>query len=106
MTTDTITQHIVSTPGAMGGKSRIAGHRISVQDVAIWHERMGKSVDEIASEYDLTLDEIYAALAYYHNHREEIEASIRAGAAFVEEMKKNHPSKLAGELRGTCPTVQ
>ena len=95
MTTDTLTQHITATPGVMGGKPRIAGHRISVQDVAIWHERMGKSVDEIATEYDLTLGEVYAALSYYHDHREEIEASIRTGAAFVEEKKQSHPSKLA-----------
>jgi uncharacterized protein (DUF433 family) len=98
MPTDTIAQHIVATPGVLGGKPRIAGHRISVQDVAIWHERMGKSVDEIATEYGLTLGEVYAALSYYHDHREEIEASLRAGAAFVEEMKQRHPSKLAEKL--------
>src|SRR5918911_1655987 len=68
--------HIVSTPGVLGGKPRIAGHRISVQDVAIWHERMGMSVDEIATEYNLTLGEIYAALSYYHDHREEIQTRI------------------------------
>ncbi len=98
MTTGTSTQHIVATPGVLGGKPRIDGHRISVQDVAIWHERMGKSVDEIATEYGLTLGEIYAALSYYHDHREEIEASIRAGSALVEEMKRRHPSKLAEKL--------
>jgi uncharacterized protein (DUF433 family) len=100
---ETIPQHIVATPGVLGGKPRIAGHRISVQDVAIWHERMGKSVDEIATEYDLTLGEVYAALSYFHDHREEIETSIRAGAAFVEEVKQRHPSTLAerlGERRG------
>jgi uncharacterized protein (DUF433 family) len=98
MATETVTQHIVATPGVLGGKPRIAGHRISVQDVAIWHERMGKSVDEIATEYELTLGEVYAALSYYHDHREEIEASIRAGAALVEEMKQRHPSRLVEML--------
>jgi hypothetical protein len=37
-------------------------------------------------------------LSYYHDHREEIEASLRAGAAFVEEMKQRPPSKLAEKL--------
>jgi uncharacterized protein (DUF433 family) len=98
MTTDTLTQHIVATPSVLGGKPHISGHRISVQDVAIWHERMGKSVDEIATEYGLTLGEVYAALSYYHDHREEVEASIRSGAALVEEMKQRHPSRLAEKL--------
>jgi uncharacterized protein (DUF433 family) len=94
------TSHIVSTPGVLGGKPRIAGHRISVQDVAIWHERMGMSVDEIASDYNLTLAEVYAALAYYFDHREEIDARIRQGATLIEELKQRLPSRLAEHRRG------
>jgi uncharacterized protein (DUF433 family) len=95
---DTVKAHIVRTVGVCGGKPRIDGHRITVQNVAIWHERMGKSVDEIASEYGLTLGEVYAALSYYYDHREEIEASIHADTAFVEQMKQQHPSRLAEKL--------
>ena len=51
MTTDTISQHIVSTPDVLGGKPRIAGHRIAVQHVVIWHDRLGMIADEIATEY-------------------------------------------------------
>jgi uncharacterized protein (DUF433 family) len=54
MTTRKLDEHIDITPGVAGGKPRIAGRRITVQNVAIWHERMGKSADEIATEYDLT----------------------------------------------------
>ena len=46
-----IAEHIVLTPGTCGCKPRIAGHRIRVQDVAIWHERLGYSVDEIIAYY-------------------------------------------------------
>ena len=46
--------HIEITPGVAGGKPRIAGRRITVQNIAIWHERMGKSADEIATEHVLT----------------------------------------------------
>jgi len=42
---------IVNTPGICGGRPRIDGHRIQVEDVAIWHERMGMSPDQIVSEY-------------------------------------------------------
>lgn len=65
MAAKTLDQHIEITPGIAGGKPRIAGHRITVQNIVIWHERMGMSVDEIATEYDLTLADVHAALAYY-----------------------------------------
>jgi uncharacterized protein (DUF433 family) len=93
-------RHIEITPGVAGRKPRIAGHRITVQNIAIWHERVGLSADEIASEYDLTLSEVYAALAYYHDHRAEIDQSIRVERAFVEELRRMTPSKLPEKLRG------
>jgi uncharacterized protein (DUF433 family) len=37
-----ISEHIEITPGICGGKLRISGHRIKVQDVAIWHKRLGQ----------------------------------------------------------------
>ena len=58
------TQHIEISPEIAGGKPRITGHRITVQNVVIWHERMGLSADEIASNYGLSLADVYAALAY------------------------------------------
>lgn len=58
-----INNHIEITPGVADGKPRIAGRRITVQDVVIWHERLCKSADEIADEFDLSLAEVYAALS-------------------------------------------
>lgn len=89
-----LTQHIEKTPGVVGGKARIAGTRITVQNIVIWHDRMGMSADEIASEFDLTLADVYAALAYYFDNRSEIDASIRADEEFAEELKKRSPSLL------------
>ena len=88
------------TPDVCGGKPRVAGRRITVQNIAIWHERMGLSADEIASDYDLSLAEVHAALAYYFDHRDEIEKSIRDGLAFAEEMRKAHPSLVTQKLYG------
>ena len=73
MKTETANQHIKITPGMCGGKPRIAGHRITVANIVIWHERLGKSADEIATDYNLTLADVYAALAYYFDHREAID---------------------------------
>ncbi|MEO3706895.1 DUF433 domain-containing protein [Trichormus azollae] len=41
MSINIIKEHIEITPGICGGKPRIAGHRIRVQDIVIWHEQMG-----------------------------------------------------------------
>ena len=98
MAPKSLDQHIESTPGVMGGKPRIAGHRISIADVVIWHERLGQSVDEIATTYDLSLADVHAALAYYFDHREEIDSSIKRAEDFVEEMRKKTPSLLKKRL--------
>ncbi|HQU36387.1 MAG: DUF433 domain-containing protein [Anaerolineae bacterium] len=100
MVLKTLDEHIEITPGVMGGKPRIAGHRISVQNVVIWHNEMGYSVEKIAEDYNLSLADVYAALAYYHDHKEEVDKSIVEGEKFVEEMKKLYPSKLKKKLDG------
>jgi uncharacterized protein (DUF433 family) len=88
MTAKSLDQHIEITPGIAGGKPRIAGHRITVQDIVLWHDRMGRSADEIATEYDLTLGDVHAALAYYFDHREDIDRTIREGEALVAKLRK------------------
>lgn len=100
MATKSLDQRIVQTSDVCGGKPRIAGHRITVQNIAIWYDRLGRSADEIASEYDLELADIYAALAYYFAHRKEIDQSIRESKAFVEELRRQPPSKLQQKLEG------
>jgi len=86
--------HIEVTPDVCGGKPHISGHRIAVQDIAIWHERLGLDPDEIATEHGLELGEVYAALSYYHDHRAEIDASICADEAFMAELRRHTPSKV------------
>lgn len=71
-----IDEHIDTTPGIVGGKPRIAGHSITVQNIVMWYNRMGKSADEIATEYDLDLADIHAALAYYFDNRIEIDEAM------------------------------
>ena len=86
---------IVSTPGVCGGRPRIDGHRITVEDVAIWHERMGMSPDEIVSGHpSITLSDVHAALAYYYDHREQIDQAILDGQPFAEELKAKAPASL------------
>jgi uncharacterized protein (DUF433 family)/uncharacterized protein (DUF4415 family) len=93
-------RYIVVTPNIAGGKPRIAGRRLKVQNIVIAHEWMGWSVDQIAEEYELTLAEIYAALAYYYDHREVIDAHIKEDASIVSQMQKQHASKVIQKLHG------
>ncbi len=103
MHTNTLDKHIEITPGVCGGKPRIAGHRITVQNIAIWFTQKGMSIDDIVREYHLTPADIHAALAYYHDHKAEIEQSIRDDEDFVNEFFARNPSKLSGELRERQP---
>ncbi len=99
MGTDII-QHIAVSPDIAGGKPCIAGHRITVQNVIIWHERMGLSADEIASNNGLSLADVYAALAYYYDHRQEIDDAILADESYVAQLRNRLPSKLSKQVSG------
>jgi uncharacterized protein (DUF433 family) len=91
---------IVSTPGTCGGKPRIDGHRITVKHIVLDHQRGGMSPDEIVSAYpSLTLSDVYAALAYYHDHRTEIDADISADDEQWAEIERQNPGRLIDRLR-------
>lgn len=97
-------QHITKTPGVCGGRACIAGHRVRVTDVVVWHEKRGYSPDEIVDMFPgVSLADVYAALAYYFDNREEIEAEFRKGDEWAEWLKANVPSKIPAELREKKP---
>jgi uncharacterized protein (DUF433 family) len=89
----TVSEYIGIRPGYCGGKPHILGHRIKVKHVAIWHEKMGMTPTEIVATYPtITLAQVHAALSYYYDHREEIEAEIEEERRFVEELRAGQPS--------------
>ena len=93
------TERIAKTPGISGGRACIAGHRVRVLDVAIWHEQNSWSPDEIVSHIpSITLADVHAALSYYYDHREEIQEEIRAERALAEEFRRDTPSALQAKL--------
>ena len=68
---DVIREHIEIVDGVGGPKARIAGKRIRVQDVAIWHEKMGLSPDEIVDAYPtLTENAVQGALRELAHEKE------------------------------------
>ncbi|MGK7884964.1 MAG: DUF433 domain-containing protein [Crocosphaera sp.] len=83
-----ISEHICMTPGVCGGKPRIAGHRIKVQDIVIWYEEMELSPDEIVSRHPtITLADVYAALTYYYDNFQEIRQAILEDDRLEAEMR-------------------
>lgn len=99
MPSRTLDEHIEHQQDATGENAHIRGHRITVQDVAIWHERLGRSADEIATEHDVTLADVYAALAYYFDHRDDIDRRIADDQALAQSLRERTPSKVAEKLR-------
>jgi uncharacterized protein (DUF433 family) len=97
--TAVVDRHIEITAGIAGGRPRIAGHRITVQNIVIWHERMGKSVDEVCAEYGLTLAEVHAALAYYFDHQDEIDQRIEDDETFVAAQRRQASSVLESKRK-------
>jgi uncharacterized protein (DUF433 family) len=96
-----IVQHIEKTPGVCGGRACIAGHRIRVLDVVVWHEKRGLTPEEIVYQYPgLTLADVHAALAYDFDNRQEIEDEFRADEEAARQLLTRHPSKVQAKLRG------
>jgi uncharacterized protein (DUF433 family) len=82
-----ISEHVGVKPGFCGGKPHILGHRIKVQHIVVWHERMGTSPTEIVVRHPtISLSDVHAALAYYHDHRDEIDADIVAEEKYAAEI--------------------
>lgn len=80
---------LISTPDVCGGRIRLDGTRITVHRIATLYQQ-GQDADEIARTYPhLSLGQIYAALAYYHSNRAEIDAELAAADVTYDELKSN-----------------
>lgn len=104
MSTATDIKHIVRDANIYGGKPRIAGHRVAVHDIAVCHNG-GYTPDQIVGELypTLTLPEVYAALLYYYEHKDEIDAEIAAEDAEIRARAAADAdaSPLAQKIRAT-----
>ena len=70
--------HITTDPEVCHGRPCISGTRVRVMDIVAAHEQ-GVSPVELQDYFatrPLTLAEVYAALAYYNDHKDEVEADF------------------------------
>lgn len=100
MPVKTLDAHIEVTPGVVGGKPCVAGRRIAVHHIVRWHERQGRSAEEIAAEHDLSLADVYAALAYYHDHRDAINRELYEDEAYAEAFERTLAARLSRRVDG------
>jgi uncharacterized protein (DUF433 family) len=77
---------ITRSPDICGNCPRIAGTRVSIQQIATLHKR-GLSTHDIIAEYDfLNLAQVYAALAYYYANQAEVETLLAEEVAEYDRL--------------------
>lgn len=71
-----------------GGRPCIAGTSVSVRRIVLWHNA-GLVPEEIVRKFGhLSLAQVYAALAYYHVNRGEIDADLESEARLTETIER------------------
>ncbi len=66
--------HIVKIDGVCGGQAIVEGTRIAVWNIVGYYYKVGMSVDDILADWDyLTPAQVFSALAYYHDNKDEID---------------------------------
>ena len=92
--------HITRTTGYVARLDRLP--RIRVAQIAADHLGNGWSAEEIVRQYPhLTAAEVHAALGYYYDHREEIDAELAAEVSALDAAAEKAPSALRLRLLTT-----
>ena len=80
--------------GVKGSRPIMTGTGMSVHRVAALF-RDGETPDEIHKSYAVPLSHVYAAIAYYHANRDEIDGYLREDAlAFEEGLKAQESARM------------
>jgi uncharacterized protein (DUF433 family) len=85
---DPTNPRIVKTEGVIGGKPRIEGTRIGVRFVHAQVEGRGLKPPEVAERYGLDVADVHRALAYYHEHPDEMRELERRREENLERIEE------------------
>ena len=81
--------HIVKIDGVAGGQAIIERTRIAVWHIVGYYYKVGMSVEDILAEWSyLKPAQVFSALAYYHDNKQEID-EIREQNSY-EQWKGQH----------------
>ena len=87
------------------GKAYIVGDDFRFKVRMLIQERLatGADAEELQRGHpQLTLSQIYSALAYYYDHKQEIDQEIDQGRAFVKEMRSQTRGVVPGRQGSVC----
>ena len=85
--------HIVKIEGVLGGEEVIEGTRIAVWHIVGYYYKAGMSVEAMLAEWDyLKPAQLFSALAYYHDHKQEID-NVRDQNSY-ERWKQEHSTHV------------
>ena len=86
--------HIVKIDGVLGGEAVVEGTRIAVWHIVGYYYKVGLSVEDILAEWNyLKPAQVFSALAYYHDNKDEIDA-VREENSY-ESWKQEHLARVA-----------
>ena len=81
---------ITRKPGVRGGRPCIKGTGLRVTDIVVAMRYHHRTPDQIAEGFQVSLAGIYAALAYYHLHIEDVDADIEDQIQKARRLRKEH----------------
>ncbi len=91
---ETAYPHIVKAEGVCGGEAIIEGTRIAVWHLVDYYYKVGMSAEEILAEWDyLAPAQVFSALAYYHDNRDEIDGARHRNS--YEYWQEHHSHAVA-----------
>lgn len=68
---------ITTDPSVRGGCPCVVGTGLRVTDIALAHAVHKRTADEIATDYEISLAQVHAALSYYYEHKGDLDEDIR-----------------------------
>lgn len=85
-------------PTVRAGRPCIAGTSLRVTDVVMANLFHQRTPSEISSDYMISLAQVHAALAYYYEHKDEIDLDIRQQVVTAREYKEKRIGSRAPSL--------
>ncbi len=100
MPTGYVYPHITKIEGVCGGRPAIGGTRVRVLNIVFLHKE-GYAPEQMLEKYpDLNLAQVHAALAYYYEHQDEINAYIAEDEASYETYER-HKAEFLSKRRSS-----
>jgi uncharacterized protein (DUF433 family) len=86
-------------------QASITGTTMKVVELVTAQQAYGWSPEELAFQFPhLTLGQIHSALAYYWDHRDQLDADIARRLALVDDLeRRTPPAPVLARLRGLRP---